>query len=323
MAPHFPYACRLNSFKSRPDLYQWKYGHEDVRDLIERAGRVGTLDALALNYPEHFDTIGEREVHSALQGGNLHLQAVNIRFPTSVYADGILTNPDAAKRRSAIELVKQAVDICRRLSADQLVLWLSTDGFDYPFQVDYLKAWERERDGICEVAEYASHLKVSLEYKSSDPRTGSVLADMATTLLLIHECKLPNLGVTLDYCHSLMAGETPAYAASLAAKSGLLYGVHLNDGYGYHDDGLMVASITYTQTAELLFCLLQNGYQDVVYFDTFPVREDPVKECAANISCVESICRRLDSMDRKVLTHAQEAQDALAVRRVLHETLFR
>jgi xylose isomerase len=85
----------------------------------------------------------------------------------------------------------------------------------------------------------------------------------------------------------------------------------------------MVASATYVQTAELLFYLMQYGYQDVVYFDTFPVRGDPVQECAANMMSVESICNRLDSLDRRVLAEAQAAQDALAVRRVLYEALFR
>lgn len=323
MADHFPYACRLNSFKSRPDLYRWTYGHNDVRDLIARAGKVKDLNALVLNYPEHFDLIGEQEVRSALKASNLRLQAMNVRFPSVTYADGILMNPDVGKRKQAIALLKEGVDLCKSLGADQMVMWLSTDGFDYPFQVDYKSAWEQECDGVREVAEFAKDLKISLEYKPTDPRKRSLLADMASTLLLIHECKLPNLGVTIDYCHSLVASENPAYAASLAARSGLLFGVHLNDGYGYHDDGLMVASATYVQTAELLFYLMQFGYQDVVYFDTFPVREDPVQECAANMMSVESICNRLDSLDRRVLAEAQAAQDALAVRRVLYEALFR
>ena len=69
------------------------------------------------------------------------------------------------------------------------------------------------------------------------------MPDVATTLLAIREIDRPNLGVTLDFAHVLYADEMPAYAAALVARHSRLLGVHLNDGYGKRDDGLMVASV--------------------------------------------------------------------------------
>lgn len=39
-----------------------------------------------------------------------------------------------------------------------------------------------------------------------------------------------NLGVTLDFAHSLYADEQPAFAAALIARESRLLGLHLNDG---------------------------------------------------------------------------------------------
>ena len=125
--------------------------------------------------------------------------------------------------------------------------------------LDSMVAWEQLQERTRDIADYGHELRVSLEYKPTDPRRQSFLGDMATTLLFLQECDRPNLGVTIDYCHSLMARENPGFAAFLAAKSGRLYGVHLNDGYGYQDDGLMVGPASYVQIAEFLFYVLSFG----------------------------------------------------------------
>ncbi|MFN8456487.1 MAG: hypothetical protein U0401_17765 [Anaerolineae bacterium] len=75
-------------------------------------------------------------------------------------------------------------------------------------------------------------------------------------------------------------------SAALCLQRGQLYGLHLNDGYGSLDDGLMVGSVNLPQTLELLYYLLRANYNEVIYFDAFPTYEDPVRECAYNIERV-------------------------------------
>ena len=77
-------------------------------------------------------------------------------------------------------------------------------------------------------------------------------------------------------------------AAALALRDGRLFGVHLNDGYGQADDGLLVGSVHPWQTLELLATLRRHDYRGTIYFDTFPVREDPAAESAANVARVRS-----------------------------------
>ncbi len=67
-----------------------------------------------------------------------------------------------------------------------------------------------------------------------------------------------------------------------------MLGLHLNDGYGKRDDGLMVGSVHTIQTIELLRQLRRDGFAGTIYFDTFPDggNLDPVAECAANIATI-------------------------------------
>lgn len=206
-----------------------------------------------------------------------------------------------------------------------MTIWLGQDGFDYNFQLDYAEAWDLEVAGIREVALHDPQCRISIEYKPDEPRAHSLLPDAATTLLAIAEAGAPNLGVTIDFAHALYAGEQPAYAAHLVHRRSRLFGVHLNDGYGKRDDGLMVGSVHLRSTLELLRQIRRDGYDGALYFDTFPDASglDPVAECEANIQTVRrllAVANRLESDNR--LGQAQLHQDGVASQAIVNEALM-
>jgi xylose isomerase len=93
-----------------------------------------------------------------------------------------------------------------------------------------------------------------------------------------------------------------------------LLGIHLNDGYGRRDDGLMVGAVNMVQTLELLFQIIRKGFDGVIYFDTFPdiTGLDPVHECENNIAMVNAlwgVAKRLTNQTD--LMEAIKRQDAL------------
>jgi xylose isomerase len=114
-----------------------------------------------------------------------------------------------------------------------------------------------------------------------------------------------------------MAGEHPPAAAAAALREHKLFGVHLNDGYGTADDGLMLASVHERDTLELLHILRTERYDGTLYFDTFPVREDPGAELLANIAELERLQSVLDGVDWHVMSAAQNEHDAIAASRAL------
>lgn len=282
------------------------------------------LSAIDLNYPDHIVASGPEIVRRAAEAG-LALNGFAMRYyGNPAYNAGAFTHPDAAVRRSAIELTKAGMDALAEAGGTLMTLWLGQDGFDYPFQCDYSELWDLEVKGIREVALHNPSIDISIEYKPNEPRAFSLLGDVGTTLLAIAEAGAPNLGVTLDFAHVLYAGEQPAFAAALAARQSRLLGVHLNDGYGRRDDGLMAGSVHPVQTLELLFEMRRAGYQGAIYFDTFPDATglDPVAECAANIAAIDAMLATVDRLERDSrLGDALHRQDPIGSRIVLRDAL--
>lgn len=68
-----------------------------------------------------------------------------------------------------------------------------------------------------------------------------------------------------------------------------------------------------------MWLLNEGGYDGTLYFDTFPVREDPANECAASVANVRRFEAALDRIDRAALVEAQGKHDALGVQRLLAE----
>jgi xylose isomerase len=323
----FRYAARLNSFRVHAKDY-WQGSNRDVTtlDLLERAATAKGLNCVDLNYPDHLEGLGEKELVDKLGALRLGLNGYAMRYYSGdTFKLGAFSHPDPKTRRAAIDLTKRGLDSLAAAGGDLMTLWMGQDGFDYSFQVDYRALWEMMISAIGEVAKHNPAIAISIEYKPNEPRSFSLLPDVATTLLAIRDAACPNLGVTLDFAHVLYADEMPAYAASLVAAHSRLLGVHLNDGYGKRDDGLMVAAVHPFQTLELLYVLERIGYSGAIYFDTFPdtTNMDPVAECDANIAAVAAMSRvaeRLQHDER--LIAAILNQDAIASAAILRAFLW-
>lgn len=315
------YAARLNSFASNAQAYWPGKNRLTALDLVERAATVTGLNAVDLNYPDHLVDASPREFAKRLGDLGLTLNGFAMRYYSEPqFKLGAFTHPDHAIRREALDLTKRGIDALAEAGGNLMTLWLGQDGFDYAFQLDYQRAWEDEIEGIREVATHNPQTRVSLEYKPNEPRSFSLLSDLGMTLLAIKEAGNANLGVTLDFAHVLYAGENPAFAAMLVARHAKLFGVHLNDGYGKRDDGLMAGSVHVYETVELLSIAERLGYDSAIYFDTFPDASglDPVAECALNIATVKKLRTIAARLSKNAgLAEAQARQDAVTARRIV------
>lgn len=316
--PNAPrYATRLNAFKVKGG---------SVAEMIAGAGRVGGLDAADLNFPDHFEAHSPAQLGRMLADQGMVLNGLAMRYYTEAgFKLGAFTHPDSSMRAAAIDLTKRGLDACAEMGGRLMTLWMGQDGYDYSFQMDYARAWEDSLAAIAEVADHNPGLDIAIEYKPDEPRAFALMPDMATTLLALREVNRANTGVTLDFAHVLYAGEMPAYAATLAARHSRILGVHLNDGYGKRDDGLMAGTVHPIQTLELFVALDRAGYDGVIYFDTFPDHAglDPVAESRANIALTD----RLRDIARSLaqdpdLARAIAAQDAAASTRLLAKRLY-
>ena len=319
------FAARLNSFKIGAADYWPGKNNVTTADLLARAAVAG-LTAADLNYPDHFGDDSPADLKRALNDNGMMLNGMAMRYYTEPgYKLGAFTHPDATTRRAAIDETKRGLDVLAEMGGRVMTLWMGQDGFDYSFQMDYARAWGETIEAIAEVADHNSALDIALEYKPNEPRAFALMPDAATTLLAIKEIGRNNTGVTLDFAHVLYADEMPAFAAALVARHSRILGVHLNDGYGKWDNGLMVGAVHPIQTIELLVELQRAGYEGAIYFDTFPDHSglDPVEESRTNIEVygrLQKIAARLASDAN--LQSAIARQDAPVAMRIVQAAML-
>lgn len=295
-------ATRINSFLP---IYE-----HDLRKVFGAFNELG-LGYVDLNYPEHVADFDASTMKQVLNDNQLQLNGVALRFRDE-FINGELGNANAEVAQHALELCKEAADYCREAGGKVVTIWLGFDGFDYSFQINYQKVWNKIRDAFIEIADYAPDLQISIEYKPFQPRAYAFIDSMGVTGMMLNEINRKNVGVTLDYCHMLMKHENPAFAADIFGGQGKLYGVHLNDGYGLNDDGLMIGSATPFKTLEFLYYVKKHDFDGVIYFDTFPIIEHASKECEQNMKMIRLFDQLIDKVGLDHIQSIIDQNDAVA-----------
>jgi len=278
------YATRINSFLRTG---------QTVEEALCEIGRIEGVDFVDMNYPEHFKGYTVERIGEILRENGLRLNAMNMRFRNE-YLAGAFDNLDETIRQKAVQLCKDAAQVCKQLDGRQCIIWLGFDGFDYSFQKDYVKAWNWLVACFREVCQSVD-CKISVEYKPYEERVFAMIDSWGAAWKLMEDVNCDNFGVTLDFCHMLMKKENPAFAAALLLEKGKLFGIHVNDGEGSTDDGMIVGTVHPWKTMELFYYLMKYDYQDVIYFDTFPKREPATEECLLN----RQVCGAMEEKIRK------------------------
>ena len=314
------YAARLNAFKLG-------LKNPTVPDLLARIAEVPGIDAADLNFPDHFEGIPPATLSRIMADHGIALNGVAMRYYTDPgFRLGAFSNPDAKVRQAAVDITKRGLDAMAEMGGKVMTLWMGQDGVDYAFQGNYARMWDDSLECLAQVCDHNPAVDVSLEYKPNEPRAFSLMPDIATNLLAIKELGRTNTGITLDFCHVLFAGEIPAQSAQLAGRYSRILGVHLNDGYGKRDDGLMVGSVHPMQTLELFVELDRQAYDGVIYFDTFPDHSglNPVAEAAANVVMTDRLRATAKRLSTDVaLASATAVQDAAAAMQAVAAQLYR
>lgn len=304
------FAGRMNSFMSKGDM--------DLYQTIEMYRSIEGITHLEFNYPEHIRGQDIEKIRRAM--GSLKVNGVALRFKKP-FINGEFTNSDETIRQEAIGLCKEAIDACRELGGEIVTIWQAYDGYDYPFQISYEKAWEKMINAFREIADYGKDLKISIEYKPFEPRNYTMLDSIGTVLFAEKEIDRPNIGVTLDFCHMLMKHDNPAYSLSLVAKEKRLFGLHLNDGYSFMDSGLIFGAVNLSQCIEFIYYLKRYNYEGTIFFDTFPVRENAKEEISANIKTVERISAIIDRVGMEKIEKIIDKNDGVMAQQFVMDLL--
>jgi xylose isomerase len=318
------YGAGIWHFATYVDRYATD-GYGPPRDLIEMialAGQVDDLSVVDINFPFVGRDLSLERVSKALDAEGLRVIGITPEIYTRQFGRGAFTNPDPGIRRLAHEMVTEAAAAVRHFGASYVKLWPGQDGWDYPFQVDHHALWQLSLDGVGALAAENPDLKFVIEYKPREPRVHMSYDSVARTLLGIEKIGLPNIGILLDFGHSLYGGESPADAAQLAIDYGRLFGMDVNDNLRGWDDDMIAGSVHPIELFEFFYTLRKNGWEGVWQLDQFPFREDPVAAANSAIGFLKGIERALDKLDFAAMRDAQARQDAVAALNLARGALF-
>jgi xylose isomerase len=280
-----------------------------IRQASEIAGvtgveLVGTWDIT----PQNADEIAEL----LEKYGLVCASVLPDHFSQKRWGRGAFVSLEPVIRAQALDETMIAAKLAKKLKCSLVNIWPGQDGYDYPLQANYLQARQWIVDAIRTAAKAYPDIRFSLEYKPKEPRTHSFLARAADTLLLAQEVGLPNVGVTIDTGHSLVAGEDMAEAAALLDHSGKkLFHMHFNDNYRFWDDDMIVGSVHLVEFIELLFWLKELGYDGWYSMDQYPYREDAQGALRNSVEFLQTIEAMLTEKSREEIRALLAAGDAV------------
>ena len=159
-------------------------GYRDPMTLEEQfaaASKIEGLEGTGLDYPYQFQSA--EAVRPLLDRYGLAFVTLEIGlYPDRKWKKGTYTAPDPGIRREAIEMSKKALDVAAELGAEDVLMWPGQDGFDYPFESDYLKYWALLVQATQEVALHRPDVKIAIEYKKQEPRVNCYIRNAGTLL---------------------------------------------------------------------------------------------------------------------------------------------
>lgn len=296
-----------------------------VEELFEAAGKVKDLDGVELFGTWHINEDNVDTVKALLEKYNFGVSTVIVDlFVNPVFGNGSIASMDPKVRKKAVEDIKKNMDMAVKLNCDILDIWPGQDGYDYPFQVDYTKAWELMTESIAECADHNSKIKLSLEYKIREPRNRLYIATIGKALSFIEKLDRENVGVTVDVGHGFFAYENVAETIALCKFYGdRLFHMHFNDNYSFADDDLIVGATHLQDYLEIIYWLKKTGYQGWYSLDQFPYRDDGIGACRESIAMLKVLIEAVESVDPEEIEDVIASGDATRSIALIRKLVFK
>ncbi len=298
--------------------------YQPARDLAQRlemVKRVRGVDGVEVVYPPDFADVDDSL--AMIRDSGLPVSAVNLNVKSAKkWQTGSFTSTDPQVRADAVADLKTAMDLAAELDAGMVTCCPLIDGHNYSFQADYVKQWAWLQEGVAEAARYRDDVRISLEYKPNESRNYCVLGDMGRSLYLCEKLGLPNLGVTMDVGHALVARECPAEVLCLAHGAGRLFYVHFNDNARDWDWDMLPGSVFLWDLVEVIFYLDRLDWEGWLAYDVLTRDGDPVEQMDAVIDIMRSAEALVDKIGQdRIEEFIAEGVPARAMQHMLRSLL--
>ena len=232
-------------------------------EAIERAGAVGDIEVLDINYP-----FAERrtveQVREALERNGLRCQAITPHLYMREFQKGALHQPrpgSARARRSTC--ARRPSRSRRRWTPKYVKFWPGQDGYDYPFQVDYRELWDYSVEGVRAVARgdptCSSPSSTRSRSRGSTCSSARPRARCWRSRTMGVRGRRHRARPRATRCSPRRRRPT---AVQLVRDRGRLFSVEVNDNWREWDDDMAVGSVHLIETLEFLLALRKIGWHE-------------------------------------------------------------
>jgi len=326
MTTEVKFASGLHVFGSTADRYVLS-GYKEavpISDMIKAAAKVPDLRGVELVETWHINQDNADAILAELDAAGLELtMLVPDLWASGKWGMGTYASNDEKIRQDAVDTTKRAMDLAAQAGCNLVDVWLGQDGYDYCFQADYLKAWERIVECLRECADHNPDVTIGMEYKIKEPRTHCFVGTIGKMLLLFDRVGRDNLKVVLDVGHALAAYEDMAESVAICKFFGdrLTY-LHLNDNWRLWDDDMAVGALHTIELLELLYWLERTGYDGWYSLDIFPYRDDSIEIATESIKWLKDLRRVMFHIGMDKIEEVIQSGSSTKASKLIREGLF-
>ena len=324
MIPKF--STGLWVFSGAPDQFCLD-GYRDpmkTQEALAALSKVKNITGVEIRQSDVTQELPVKELRRIIKEYGLTCSGVSANLAQSRrYSLAAFGHQHQKTRNGAIDEGRKAADIARALGAHEVTLRLYSDGFDYPFHLDYMTHWNTVISSIKTIAKYASpDINVAIAYKPREPRKHLTIATVGKALSMCQEIAMKNVGVALNFSHALMAGENPAESIAFLARSSKLFQIYFSDCHGPCDDMLLPAGIHLWESLEALYYLKMAKYKGYFTIDILPRQMEPTHALQIAIGNLTILTKKLEKLDTSELRRAQKTLDATESQRIVRRVML-
>ncbi len=273
-------------------------------NLDEKCNLMSTIDGydgVEMVYP--YEVSDPKSTRRTLEKYGFNVAAVNVNVKAEPeFRNGGLTSHLPAVRLKAVRYIKEAKDFAQAVGANKVTCCPLGDGYEFAFQYDYAQSWKYLVETLGTAGDYKRDIPLFIEYKPSETRGRCFVDTASKALCLLNDIGNPDMGITLDFGHSMYANENPAEALVRLAESVYPYYIHINDNDGRWDWDYFCGSKHFLEYVEFIYYLKRYGYSDYLTSDTSPTRWDIKGTFEVNSRITHRIWHLLDRIDDDHLT---------------------
>ncbi len=319
-------AATLAIFSDAPDRY-CPQGYRDpikTQERLAAISKIRGIKAVEIAQTDITNDFPAKEIKRITKDAGLACSGVSANLAQDRrFALGAFGHQHPKTRNAAIDEGRKAVDIARQLGATEVTIRLFSDGFDYPFHIDYTTHWNTVISSIKTIAKYATpDINVAISYKPREPRKFLTVATVGKSLSLCQEIAMKNVGVAMDFSNALMAGENPAESVAFLTRANKMFQFYMSECYRMWDDMMIPGSVHLWELLETLFYLKTTKFKGFVTLDMLPQRIDPSQACQIAVGNLSILWKKLEKLDTNELKKAQRTLDAVESQKIIRRVML-